>query len=109
MRRAAVLYKDEEAGVLTQFDDGRFAFTYLEAWVENPSKPPVSLTLPKTKEAYNAAHLFPFFHNMLPEGSNREVVCMEGRIDRDDYFGILMATANTDVIGAVQVIEIVAA
>jgi hypothetical protein len=28
MRKAKILYKDEEAGVLTQHDDGSFTFNY---------------------------------------------------------------------------------
>ena len=49
--------------------------------------------------------LFPFFYNMLPEGSNKQAVCKHNRIDSDDYFGLLMITAATDSIGAVRVIK----
>jgi serine/threonine-protein kinase HipA len=42
---------------------------------------------------------------MLPEGANKQVACMHRRIDRDDYFGLLMATAKTDCIGAVRIIK----
>jgi serine/threonine-protein kinase HipA len=42
---------------------------------------------------------------MLPEGSNKQVVCKHMRIDSDDYFGLLMATAKNDSIGAVRVIK----
>jgi serine/threonine-protein kinase HipA len=40
---------------------------------------------------------------MLPEGSNKQVVCRFCRIDEDDYFGLLLATAKGDTIGAVTV------
>ena len=40
---------------------------------------------------------------MLPEGSNKQVVCKFNRIDREDYFGLLMTTAKNDSIGAVTV------
>jgi serine/threonine-protein kinase HipA len=43
---------------------------------------------------------------MLPEGSNKQVVCSFNRIDRDDHFGLLMTTAKNDSIGAVRVIKI---
>ena len=47
-----------------------------------------------------------FFFNMLPEGSNKQVICKRMRIDSDDYFGLLMTTAKTDIIGAIRVIKI---
>jgi HipA-like protein len=105
MRGATILYKNEEAGKLRQLEDGSFEFTYLESWVEDPTKPAISLTLPKTKEAYHSHHLFPFFYHMLPEGSNKQTVCFKLRIDEDDYFGILLATSKTDTIGAVRVVK----
>lgn len=105
MRRAKVFYKNEHAGTLSQLDDGSFEFAYLDVWVLNPAKPAVSLTLPKTLEPYRSSFLFPFFFNMLPEGSNKESVCFHLRIDQDDHFGILLATSKTDTIGAVRVLK----
>jgi serine/threonine-protein kinase HipA len=43
---------------------------------------------------------------MLPEGSNKQVICKLMRIDPKDYFGLLMTTAKTDIIGAIRVIKI---
>jgi serine/threonine-protein kinase HipA len=106
MRQAAVLFKTEEAGILTQHDDGSFSFQYHASWVDDSSKPGISLTLPKKKTAYQADFLFPFFYNMLPEGSNKLLVCKRNRIDLDDYLGLLMTIAKNDTIGAVTVIKI---
>jgi serine/threonine-protein kinase HipA len=106
MRKAGILFKDREAGVLTQHDDGSFTFRYHDSWMEDQSKPAICLTLPKTKQEYQSLFLFPFFYNMLPEGSNKQVVCKHNRIDDNDYFGLLMTTAKTDSIGAVRVIKI---
>jgi serine/threonine-protein kinase HipA len=106
MRKAKILFKDEEAGVLTQHDNGSFTFRYHDSWMADPTKPGISLTLPKKKQEFHSEFLFPFFYNMLPEGSNKEVVCRYNRIDRDDYFGLLMITAKSDSIGAVRVIKI---
>ncbi|WP_313361141.1 HipA N-terminal domain-containing protein, partial [Empedobacter sp.] len=47
MRIAQILYKGERAGVLTQLDNGRFHFIYNEDWLNDDSKPSISLTLPK--------------------------------------------------------------
>jgi HipA-like protein len=106
MRSAIVLYKDEEAGILTQLNDASFIFKYLDHWLINDSKPSISLTLPKNKKEFHSKHLFPFFYNMLPEGSNKQVACKLNKIDKDDYFGLLLTTTKFDNIGAIRVIKI---
>lgn len=106
MRRANVLYKNEVAAELIQNDNGDFLFTYLDAWFNNPSKPAVSLTLPKSRKVYASKTLFPFFYNMLPEGTNKKVVCYQNRVDENDPFGILLTTAANDTIGAVTIEKI---
>lgn len=106
MRKAKILFKNEEAGILTQYDDGSFAFRYHDAWVADNNKQPISLTLPKIEQEYHSEYLFPFFFNMLPEGSNKQVACKLNRIDHDDYFGLLMTTAKNDPTGAARVIKI---
>jgi serine/threonine-protein kinase HipA len=106
MRKAKVLFKDEEAGVMSQFDDGSFLFEYYDEWLNNDSKQSISLTLPKSEKKFYSKHLFPFFFNMLPEGKNKQVVCNLNRIDTDDYFGLLLSTAKNDSIGAVRIVKI---
>ncbi|MFA9212549.1 MAG: HipA N-terminal domain-containing protein [Candidatus Methylacidiphilales bacterium] len=103
MRKAKVLFKNEEAGILTQHDDGSFSFRYQDEWIANNSKQSISLTLPKTEKEFHAKYLFPFFFSMLPEGSNKQVVCKLNRIDQEDHFGLLMYTAKNDSIGAVTI------
>lgn len=103
MRSASILFKNEEAGILTQHDDGSFSFRYCEEWLSNSNKQSISLTLPKSEKVFHAKYIFPFFFNMLPEGSNKQVVCKLNRIDSEDYFGLLMTTAKFDSIGAVTV------
>ena len=106
MRQAEVLYKKETAGVLTQLDDGSFIFKYNNQWYNSTDKPAISLTLLKTQQEYTSKFLFPFFYNMLPEGSNKQTVCFENRIDSKDHFGILITTARYDTIGAIQIKKI---
>lgn len=103
MRKAVILYKEEEAGVLTQHDNGTFTFRYHDSWFSDNQKPGISLTLPKNKQEYTSEYLFPFFYNMLPEGTNKQAICKYMRIDSDDYFGLLIAIAKTDTIGAIRV------
>ena len=106
MRKAKVLFKNEEAGILTQHDEGSFSFRYYDDWVANNSKQSISLTLPKTEKEFHSKYLFPFFFSMLPEGSNKQVVSKLNRIDPEDNFGLLMTTAKIDRIGAVRIIKI---
>jgi len=106
MRNAKVLFKNEEAGILTQYDDASFSFRYHDEWLSNNDKQSISLTLPKKEKVFHSQYLFPFFFSMLPEGSNKQVVCKLNRIDREDYFGLLMVTAKYDSIGAVRIVKL---
>ena len=106
MRQAEIYYKGKKAGLLIQNDDGSFIYKYNDLWMSDNSKPPISLTLPKTKQEYKSNYLFPFFYNMIPEGVNKQVVCKHMHIDNDDYFGLLLITAVCDTIGAVTVKKI---
>lgn len=103
MRQAKIFYKGQMAGLLTQKDDGSFIFEYTQEWVNDPAKPAISLTLPKSENPYQSEFLFPFFFHMLPEGTNRMLVTRDLRIDRNDDFGLLLHTATTDTIGAVTI------
>ena len=69
------------------------------------SKPSISLTMPKNKLEFQSSTLFPFFFNLIPEGVNKQLICRKKRIDRDDYFGLLLEVAGGDTIGAVKVIK----
>lgn len=101
MRKATVLYKKSEAGILIQHDDGAFTFRYNDDWMNHPDKPAISLTLPKSEQEYHSKQLFPFFFNMLPEGANKQAVCRIQKLDDQDAFGLLLATGSMDTIGAV--------
>lgn len=106
MRKAKILYKNQEAGMLIQHDNGSFTFKYDNSWISDVAKPAISLTLPKSQQEYHSDFLFPFFYNMLPEGSNKQIVCKLNRLDLNDYFGLLLTTAKSDNIGAIKVIKI---
>ena len=102
MRQLEVYVNDVKAGLLTELNPGKgYTFAYNTEYVISDF-PPISLSLPKKTEVYEAEHLFPFFTNLLPEGANRKVICREKRIDSNDFFGMLMATVGTDMIGSVN-------
>ncbi|MCD8309748.1 MAG: HipA N-terminal domain-containing protein [Prevotellaceae bacterium] len=97
---------DYKAGVLTEKHPGMgYRFCY-DAGYLSSGQPPISVNLPKRKEAYESDYLFPFFTNMLPEGANRKVICRSLRIDEHDFFGLLTVMADKDCIGAVQLRKI---
>ena len=104
MRTTLVLYKNEEAGILSHNDDNTYTFAYLDVWFSAPHKPPINLTFPKAQKEFHSKFLFPFFYNMLPEGSNKLMICRQHRIDENDYFSLLLATAQYDTIGAVTLV-----
>lgn len=106
MRKAKILYKNQQAGMLIQHDNGSFTFKYHNSWINDKTQPAISLTLPKSQQEYHSDFLFPFFYNMLPEGSNKQIVCKHNRLDLNDYFGLLLTTAKNDNIGAIKVIKI---
>lgn len=103
MRKAKVYRNGSLIGELVEHHRKHYTFTYDEAWFSDPEKPAVSLTLPKTQRVYESEYLFPFFFNMLSEGVNRKLQSNLLRIDENDHFGLLLATAQFDAIGAITV------
>lgn len=105
-RFAKVYIKSIYAGMLTEIDRQHYSFCYDPSYYKNPELPPVSLTMPKTQQEYTSSFLFPVFFNMASEGDNRIIQARNLHIDEDDDFGILLATAHTDTIGAITIKEI---
>ena len=108
MRKAEVYRNGTLAGTLTENTRHRFVFSYDDTYFNDTNQPAISLTLPKNQREYVSDLLFPFFFNMLSEGANRKLQSTQLRIDEEDNFGILMATAQYDTIGAVTVKPIAA-
>ena len=106
MRSAHILYKNEKAGILTELSSNSYTFKYTELWLADNTKPAISLTLPKTKETYQTDYLMPFFYNMLPEGTNKKIICTDLKIDEKDYFTLLFSITKEDTIGAITIEKI---
>lgn len=104
-RSALVLYNDRPAGTLMKTGNS-YRFAYYEAYLNNTGSRPVSITLPLRKEAYESDTLFPAFVNMLSEGANKRLQCRMLKIDENDYFSLLLATAKDDSIGPITIKEI---
>ena len=99
MRQCKVFVKDKEAGILQETDAREYVFTYDKDYQGEP----VCLAMPLREDSYRSDRLFPFFFNMLSEGANRQVQSTLHHIDENDDFGIMLATAQYDTIGAVTV------
>ena len=103
MRAMEIYCNGTFSGILREESPHHFVFVYDDNYFSDAGKPAVSLTLPKTKKEYRSEFLFPFFYNMLSEGVNRKLQCTQLKIDEEDSFGLLMATAQLDTIGAITV------
>ena len=103
MRKATVYFNGILAGELVEISSGEYRFRYDDTYFMDTTRPAISLTLPKDRQEYHSTYLFPFFFNMLSEGSNRQTQSRLLQIDEKDHFGILLATAQNDVTGAITV------
>ncbi|MBD5209970.1 MAG: phosphatidylinositol kinase [Bacteroidales bacterium] len=103
MRKCKVYVNGIEAGILTENDNPReYIFKYDKDYLDK-KLPAISLSMPLREEEYRSKILFPYFFNLLSEGENRAMQSSLLHIDKDDDFGILLATAQYDTIGAVTV------
>lgn len=102
MRSLKVFNNGVYAGLLTEEDNG-YVFEYDDAYFYDPSAPAVSLTISKKYKIHKSNILFPFFANMLSEGDNRALQAGRLKIDAEDDFGILEATAQYDAPGTITV------
>jgi HipA-like protein len=103
MRKAEVYRNGILAGILLEENRQHFVFRYEDSYFNDADKPAISLTLPKTQQEYHSAFLFPFFSNMIAEGSNLAIQSSYLKIDERDVLSLLGATAESDSIGAVTV------
>lgn len=103
MRGAKVFVKGIYAGRLIQESPDGYRFSYDNDYVIHHREDPVCLAMPVRSESYTAPYLFPFFSNMLSEGSNRAFQVRLFHLDPEDDFSLLLETARYDTIGAVTV------
>lgn len=103
MRKAEVYRNGILAGTLLEENRNSYIFRYDSAYFKDEKQPAISLTIPKSKQQYHSKYLFPFFFNMLSEGMNRKLQSIQLKIDKKDNFGLLLATARFDTIGAITI------
>jgi HipA-like protein len=105
MRAAQVLYNGRLAGILSK-SAGAYRFVYDKNYLATPGNRPISLTLPFQEAPYESNVLFPVFVNMLSEGDNKAIQNRLLKIDENDYFSLLLATAGSETIGPLTIKEI---
>lgn len=99
MRTALIFMHGTLAGRLEELEPGnKYRFTYEPAY----HAPPISLTLPTTTREYVFNRFPPFFDGLLPEGVMLEGLLKQIKLDKNDYFGQLLAVGG-DLVGAVTV------
>jgi HipA-like protein len=105
MKAAQVFYNGRLAGILSK-EARAYRFCYDDGYLAAPGGRPVSVTLPLRQEPYQSDILFPAFVNRLSEGANKALQSRLLKIDENDYFGLLLATAGNDSIGPLTIKEI---
>lgn len=103
-RSAVVSYNGRPAGLLAK-KGSKYVFFYNPDYLNSVKRRPVSITLPLRAEPYESETLFPAFINMLSEGANKRMQCRMLKIDENDYFSLLLATAKNDSIGPITIQE----
>lgn len=102
MRKARIFIDGVQAGTLIELE---FAKKYHFEYLEDYKGKPVSLTLPLSAKLYVFETFPSFFDGLLPEGYQLEGLLKFGKVDRNDYFGQLMAVGD-DLVGNITAKEI---
>lgn len=101
MRIAKIINFGIYAGELFEIEKGKkYQFKYSDDY----NGPPISLTLPVINREYMFDEFPPFFEGLLPEGTQLDALLRKTKIDRDDFFSILVVTGK-DLVGSVTIEE----
>lgn len=101
MRKLEVYAGNCFAGLLTEKSHNNYEFVYSKQYLDDQRLPAIALSLPKRSEPFHSKIIFPFFTNLLPEGTNRKAMCMAHKVDDNDFFGMLEMISGMDCIGNV--------
>ena len=102
MRQGKVFYKDIQAGIISETDDGEYRFQYDDEYVRNHPNDFISFTMPVTEKPYTDNRLFSFFDGLIPEGWLLDIASENWKINKNDRMGLLLACCK-NCIGAVSV------
>jgi len=105
MNKRGLVYNNNILAGTLEYSGSEFIFRYNTDYLSDTTLPAIALSLPKTKQEYRSAILFPFFYGLLAEGSEKTLQCSLLHIDENDHFSRLLKTADSTTIGAVTVRE----
>lgn len=105
MQRGEVYRNERLVGIVSK-ENGKYHFMYDQDYLNDPLALPVSVGLPLREESYTSSVLFPFFANMLAEGSAKTIQCRALRIDENDLFTRLLKTTASNTIGSITIKEV---
>jgi serine/threonine-protein kinase HipA len=93
-----------KVGEYTRTKSGANRFTYDRAWLDNPGKRSISLSMPLREAAYQGAQVYNFFDNLLPDAREiRERIVARYDADSTEPFDIL-SKIGRDCVGAIQLL-----
>lgn len=100
MRKAVVFVGAKPAATLIEHSRNEYELQYDDGY----TGPPISLTLPRRKEAYKFTSFPAFFEGLLPEGIQLEALLRQKKINKNDLLSQLLVVGQ-DLVGAVSVRE----
>lgn len=106
MQKGAVYRNERFVGIVSK-ENGEYQFIYDQDYLNDPLALPISIGLPLRQEGYTSPVLFPFFANMLAEGSAKTIQCRALRIDENDLFTRLLKTTMSNTIGSITIKELI--
>jgi serine/threonine-protein kinase HipA len=98
MKLARIYQQNKPAGLLEALDDGSYRFTY-DAGLHGE---PVSLTMPLSQQVWEFPRFPAPFEGLLPEGVQLDALLRLCKLDRNDFFGQLLAVGH-DVVGSLRI------
>jgi len=105
MQRGEVYRNERFVGIVSK-ENGQYQFIYNQDYLNDPLALPISVGLSLQEEGYVSPVLFPFFANMLAEGSAKTIQCKALRIDENDLFTRLLKTTASNTIGSITIKEV---
>lgn len=102
MRKAAVYYHHDLAGILTETDEGQFEFQYDTQYINRFPDQFLTFSMPVSHWIYQEKYLFSFFEGLIPEGWLLDVATDHYKVKPNDRMGLLL-TCCENCIGAVSV------
>ncbi|NOY69228.1 MAG: type II toxin-antitoxin system HipA family toxin [Deltaproteobacteria bacterium] len=103
MAQLRVYLCNDYAGLLSCDNQQRFSFQYDLKWIAKKNVPPLSLSMPLREDAYSNEKARPFFTNLLPESTVREVVARRIGVSPRNEFALLEALGG-ECAGAVSLL-----